>query len=48
MKHSNIHINLWQTGRNQAASIGYCFSTINLVQDKPRPKPGLYDTDTGA
>ena len=40
MQHSNIHTNLWQAGRIQATSIGYCFSTINNVQDKPRFKPG--------
>ena len=40
MQHGNIHTNLWQAGRSQATSIGYCFSTINNVQDKPRFKPG--------
>jgi len=47
MTHSNIHTNLWQLGRKSATSIGYCFSTINNVQDKPRHRPGL-DIDTGA
>jgi len=45
MQYSNIHTNLWQAGRTQATSIGYCFSTINNVQDKPRFKPGEYDTE---
>ena len=48
MQHSNIHTNSWLiggNGRSTTFSLGYCFTAINPVQDKPRLKPGWNDTD---
>jgi hypothetical protein len=48
MKHTSLHTNSWLIGSNgcsQATSLVYCFSSINIAQDKPRLKPGWNDAD---